>query len=189
MKIHLIRHGKTIANEKKLYCGSTDIPLSYNGILELESLKKEIKYPTGDLLISSGLLRASQTTKIIYKKNPDLLISELNEFNFGLFEMKSYDQLKKNPFYINWIENYEEAECINGESKKIFDNRIHLALKKLTDIKQNNLVVVCHGGVIATIMEIFFPSRRNFYEWQPACGRGYTLEADRNFKNLVIQKI
>ena len=28
MKIYLIRHGKTEANERRLYCGSTDIALS-----------------------------------------------------------------------------------------------------------------------------------------------------------------
>ena len=31
MSIYLIRHGKTEANEKHLYCGSTDLPLSEKG--------------------------------------------------------------------------------------------------------------------------------------------------------------
>jgi len=35
MKLILIRHGKTEANEKHLYCGSTDIPLSDGGKAEL----------------------------------------------------------------------------------------------------------------------------------------------------------
>ena len=34
MIIYLIRHGKTEANERHLYCGSTDLPLSDAGIAE-----------------------------------------------------------------------------------------------------------------------------------------------------------
>lgn len=185
MKIHLIRHGKTIANEKRLYCGFTDIPLSEKGILELEYLEKEIDYPTGDLLIATTLSRTSQTIKFLYGKKPDLLISGLNEFNFGSFEMKSYDELKGNSLYINWIENYEEAACPNGESKKIFTERVEMAFNTLIKRSEDSLVVVCHGGVIATIMELLFPKQKNFYEWQPACGRGYTL--DRVSRSLFYQ--
>jgi alpha-ribazole phosphatase len=39
MTIYLIRHGKTEANEKHLYCGSTDLPLSNVGRAELKGLK------------------------------------------------------------------------------------------------------------------------------------------------------
>ena len=34
MRIYLIRHGKTEANERRLYCGSTDLPLSRQGAAE-----------------------------------------------------------------------------------------------------------------------------------------------------------
>ena len=42
MKLYLIRHGKTMANEKHLYCGSTNLPLSEKGIEELQNLHYEI---------------------------------------------------------------------------------------------------------------------------------------------------
>ena len=38
MRLLLIRHGRTEANEKHLYCGSTDLELSDAGRDELESL-------------------------------------------------------------------------------------------------------------------------------------------------------
>ena len=38
MSIYLIRHGKTEANEKRLYCGSTDLPLSEKGRAELRAM-------------------------------------------------------------------------------------------------------------------------------------------------------
>jgi len=176
MKIHFIRHGKTFANEKKLYCGVTDIPLSEKGISELFKLKQKILYPTCDFLVTSSLLRTNQTAEILYGRNPDLLISDLNEFNFGIFEMKSYEELKENPLYINWIKNYESAKCADGDSKLIFTERIHSAFNRLLEMKAENIVIICHGGVIATIMELLFPNTKNFYEWQPTCGRGYTFD-------------
>ena len=37
-------------------------------------------------------------------------------------------------------------------------------------------IVVCHGGVIAAIMEILFPGEReNFWQWIPDPGHGYTV--------------
>ena len=39
MTIYLIRHGKTKANERRLYCGSTDLPLSLVGREELSRIR------------------------------------------------------------------------------------------------------------------------------------------------------
>ena len=36
--VYLIRHGRTEANEKHLYCGSSDLPLSVSGAEELKKL-------------------------------------------------------------------------------------------------------------------------------------------------------
>ena len=43
IEIILIRHGKTIANEKRLYCGKTDLSLSNSGVVELKKLKESLK--------------------------------------------------------------------------------------------------------------------------------------------------
>ena len=47
MTIYLIRHGKTEANEKHLYCGSTDLPLSEAGRGELQGVHYEITVEQG----------------------------------------------------------------------------------------------------------------------------------------------
>jgi len=53
MKIYLIRHGKTTANEKHLYCGSTDLPLSENGIKELRQIKYDINIKNTEFITSN----------------------------------------------------------------------------------------------------------------------------------------
>ena len=41
MKLILIRHGKTVANENHLYCGSTDLPLDEEALAWFEALRRQ----------------------------------------------------------------------------------------------------------------------------------------------------
>ena len=68
INISLIRHGKTYANEQKLYYGFSDIELSESGIEELNMLKRNLKYKSGKLFITSGLKRTIQTLNILFGK-------------------------------------------------------------------------------------------------------------------------
>ena len=176
MKLCLIRHGQTEANEKQLHCGQTDVSVTKQGILDLFKLKESIVYPTAAIYITSGLIRTRETLWTLYDKEPDIIISEFMEMDLGDFEMKSYDDLKDNPEYQRWIEDIENAACPNGESKILFINRINKGLDKLKNLNTKSAVVICHGGVISLIMDQYFPGKQNFYEWQPSYGRGYTLE-------------
>ena len=59
----LIRHGRTEANEKWLYCGSTDLSLSDAGREELLALRREADYPAaaGLRFATSGMRRTEET--------------------------------------------------------------------------------------------------------------------------------
>jgi len=180
MQIHIIRHGKTSANEQKLYCGATDLPLSENGIAELASLKQQGIYPkSANLYFTSGLLRTRQTLDILYGSVKSTALPQLKEFNFGSFEMKSYDILKNQDDYQAWITDEDgHVSCPGGDNRQVFTRRViegFELLKKHIHASCNSALVVAHGGVIVSIMEHLFPNTRNFYEWQPKPGRGYTL--------------
>ena len=195
--LSLIRHGKTEANEKHLYCGKSDISLSENGIMELKKIKNSINYPEGSSFFSSGAKRANETLEILYPKKIYSEINEFREYDFGDFEMKSYEMLKENKEYINWINDKDgQVSCPNGESKIQYRERIKEAFNNLVEkcYKEsiNIAVLVCHGGTIGTILEIFYDSSKSFYEHQPSCGRGYTLtleKKDNEFKIINIDNI
>ena len=176
MTLSLIRHGATDANEKRIYCGFTDIPLSESGKAGLLRLIETGKYPKADIYITSGMKRTDETMRMIYNKSPDLVMEEFKEYNFGAFEMKSHIELCGDAGYLRWIEGGCEISCTSGESRDIFENRIKSGLRRLARLEAQSAVIVCHGGVIASIMEFLFPGKRNFYEWQPGFGRGYTID-------------
>ena len=65
MTIYLIRHGKTEANEKRLYCGSTDLPLSEAGREELRNLSYNIKNIMFSASVKGGISLSAMCKNII----------------------------------------------------------------------------------------------------------------------------
>jgi len=178
MELHMIRHGKTIANEQRLYCGQTDLPLSGGGAAELSQLKNQGIYPAAaSLYITSGLLRTRQTLELLYGPVQSVVVPQLMEYSFGSFEMKSHNQLNGQADYQSWIDDTAGSfVCPGGESKQDFNRRAAVGLAMLLEKAcEASVFAVLHGGVIAYIMEALFPGKQNFYEWQPAPGRGYTV--------------
>ena len=182
--ISFIRHGKTEANEKRLYCGHTDLDLSLSGITELRELRKTVRYPAGDIYVTTGFKRTVSTLRVLYGETESITIPELAEYNFGDFEMKNHEELQYLQCYINWIED-EHARCPNGESRAGFNARITEGFEKLKAIS-GSVVCICHGGVVASLMEAIFPGKKGFYDWQPGFGRGYTVTFGVNidYKNI-----
>lgn len=181
MELCLIRHGRTEANEKKLYCGHTDLPLSEGGKEELIALKKQSIYPLPvGMFFASGLLRTEQTIDILYGNVGRIAVPDIVEYHFGLFEMKSYEELKERDDYQAWItDETGVVPCPGGESKQQVEKRViegyTCILDKALQAGSNSAFVSCHGGTIACIMEYLCPKSKNFFGWQPQPGRGYAL--------------
>ena len=170
MTIYLIRHGKTEANEKHLYCGSTDLPLSEAGKAELQGLHNDIKNVR---FITSGMKRTNETLRILFGDVPYEEDPRFREVDFGIFEMHSYEELKDTPDYQVWLSGDNNVNVPpNGESGAQMKERVLAALSKIKD----DTCIITHGGVIATIMAYLFPEEeRNLYEWQPCPGGGYRI--------------
>ena len=166
-QIHLIRHGITEGNQRRLYYGAADIPLAKEGERMLKELVAEHIYPEaeGSDFYTTGLIRTEQTLTLIYGEKEHSVIEELREMNFGQFEMKSYQELKE---FRKRIEN--GFDILMGRHR----------LKELSvrhSGKDAFSTVVCHGGTIASIMEFYFPGKReHFYKWIPDPGHGFTLD-------------
>ena len=170
MTIYLIRHGKTEANEKHLYCGSTDLPLSDAGKAELQALHYDIKNVR---FLTSGMKRTNETLRTLFGDVPYMEDPRFREIDFGDFEMHSYEELKDNPDYQVWIAGDNNANVPpNGESGEQMKERV---LAAFSEIREDTCIIT-HGGCIAAIMEYLFPEeRKNIYQWQPKPGQGYKI--------------
>jgi len=179
MKIYLLRHGKTEANEKRLYCGSSDIGITENGREELLKKKAEFCYPSIDnlSLFTSGMKRTNETLKLLYGEVPFNALKGFKEIDFGDFELHSYEELKDREEYIKWISGDNNANvCPNGESGNQMTERVLEALDSLLSDGKDALIV-SHGGPIASvIMACFNLEKENLYSIQPSAGEGYEIE-------------
>ena len=170
MTIYLIRHGKTLANEQHLYCGSSDLSLSELGRKELCKLEYSINAVD---FLTSGMRRADETLYSLFGDVPFRQDLRFREVDFGAFELKSYDQLKDDPAYQTWITGDNEANVPpGGESGVQMRRRVLEAYREI----RRDTVVITHGGVIAAIMEHLFPQeQKSRYQWQPRNGHGYAI--------------
>ena len=170
MTIYLIRHGKTEANEKHLYCGSTDLSLSVAGREELQNIRYDIKNVR---FITSGMKRTNETLQMLFGDVPYEVEPRFREVDFGIFEMQSFEQLKDTLEYQAWLTGDNDANIPpNGESGLQMQERV---LSAFSEIKEDTCIIT-HGGVIASIMEYLFPNEgKNRYQWQPNPGCGYVI--------------
>ncbi len=181
MKLILFRHGKTAANERHLYCGATDLPLSELGRAELRAIRASGALPSleGFRVIVSGALRCRETLFELYGDVPFEVDPAFREMDFGDFEMRSYEEMKNDPAYIAWITGDNEANVApHGESGLEMRARVLAALDRLLQ-EGRPAALFTHGGPIAAIMERLFPQEhKTRYDWQPQPGRGYAVETE-----------
>ena len=191
--IYLFRHGITEGNKRRLYYGSSNIPLIEEGLEAIKTRREAGIYPETDgfLVITTDLLRTEQTLFEMYGREvPHETDPRMREFSFGDFEMKSYEQLKDREDYQAWItgDNWRNV-CPNGESGEIMLERSLVAME---DYIGKDCIIVCHGGVIAGLMLTWFPgdeTAEHFYAWQPKPSEGYRIDFDDELKPVSYKKI
>lgn len=175
---YLFRHGETEATEKRLYCGKTDLPLSEKGRRQIIALAKMGLYPfpAPERLYTSGLARTMETLSLIYPDKKAFPVPELNEMDFGRFEMHGYEKLVGDMDYIDWISDLSGAvPCPEGESAKAFTRRVTDGFEHLLWENGDRLAVL-HGGVIARLLLHLFPDRAlTFYDVHPRPGEGFKV--------------
>lgn len=181
LAVSLLRHGLTIANEKRAYIGWTDSPLSEAGKSKLQA--KDYPQRSEQLLFSSPLQRCIATASILFPNQKPQVIEELKEMNFGAWEGKSYDELKNHPIYRQWLTDIFTEPIEAGEDYLQFSQRIADGLEKVyrraTDKQVNHLVIITHGGVIRHILHSLFPEEKTFFDWEIPYGAGYKLSWDK----------
>lgn len=105
-KLHLIRHGLTRGNLEGLYVGGgTDLPLCDEGRQDLEVFKSRFVYPAPDTVFTSPLARAVETADILFPAATHrLVVPQLREANFGVFEGRRMEDLVKDPEFARWMD-------------------------------------------------------------------------------------
>ena len=179
MELILIRHLKTPGNEKRQYIGSTEEDLSEQEVLNFKQKYKIDSYPQVQQVIVSPMKRCIQTAELIYPKNQITQEVLLKECDFGIFEGKTYEELKDREEYQAWLDSGGTIAFPEGEEQKEFRSRCVRGMLRQVDrlCKENveSAAFVVHGGTIMAVLEQLAEDQKDFYHWQVENGGGYRM--------------
>ncbi|WP_203332138.1 histidine phosphatase family protein [Planococcus beigongshangi] len=133
--IHLIRHAPTAGNLKKQYIGWTDEPvLPFEAVADFRTKK----------VWGSDLQRCRQTAEKLFPYANYTADPDFRECHFGDWEMKTYEELKNEQRYRNWIDNPGKLSPPGGESFSKLAERVDKAFGRLPE--GNEFTIIMHGG-------------------------------------------
>ncbi|MEW6585605.1 MAG: histidine phosphatase family protein [Nitrospirota bacterium] len=192
--LYLIRHGETEGGEVRRYKGTIDVPLSENGILQMERVSEFVRAEVergaqgnpgpGRLaaVYCSDLSRAIKSAEIIARRHcvKPVIVPSLRERNFGRWEGMSFDEIRaKYPEeFASWAGNPLKFSPIEGESTLTMKDRV---MKSFEEIVRNHsdghIAIVAHGGVNRIIVcEILGVSLENIFRIEQDYGAVNIIE-------------
>lgn len=181
----MIRHGETGSNRERRYLGRTDEPLSPEGRNKLLAFREEGRYPEAELVFSSPMKRCLETAKLLYPEKEIIVIPGWEEIDFGLFEGKTYEELKDRPEYVRWLESGGTLPFPEGESREQFIGRsLSGFFAMMEQVRGKNAVAVVHGGTIMAVLSRL--SGGDYFDYQVANGGGYRFLVSLKEKKCEI---
>lgn len=183
-KLHLIRHGLTRGNLEGLYVGGgTDLPLCDEGRHDLKVFKSRFVYPAPDTVFTSPLARAVETADILFPAaGHRLVVPQLREANFGVFEGRKMEDLVKDPEFARWMDPASGFVPEGAEPTMEFHARcadtLHKLLEYMIRSEVTEAACVTHGGVIMSMLAQSALPRRPAEQWMADPGCGYTVQTD-----------
>ncbi len=187
----VIRHGMTRGNEEHRFMGRTDISLSEKGIRELEQLKEQGTYrkaekalEEGALLFLSPMTRCRQSAEILFPGRKGIIIPELIEVDFGIFEGKSAEELSGTVEFQAWIDSGKTLSFPGGEDFDTQIERITKAMNMIDELSekagQDTAVIVAHGGTVMSVNHIL--KGGEFLKWRIQNGEMVTMERNNHLE-------
>jgi broad specificity phosphatase PhoE len=168
----LIRHAEVEPNYQSVFGGRIDMELSPRGHQQAEVLARYIKPDWINLLYASPMRRVQQTLVPLLKKGMPApsIVQDLREVDFGDWTGCTWEQVSSkfgiSPY--GWLEQLDIDAIPNAESGARLRARLHPVLKRILESHPDqNVGLVCHGGVIRMLLSILFDlpfSRMGMFE-------------------------
>lgn len=155
MKIFFIRHGETTGDIENRYGGDYDDHLSEKGRDQSKDLAKQLKDKNIEIIFSSPLIRAKETSNFINDLiNCEIVVErDLKERNqYGILTGATKEESKlKHPELVELLK--DRLNTIDGaESYEDFSKRVSKVFNKIvSDEKYKNIAIVSHGGPLRVL--------------------------------------
>lgn len=158
MKLYVTRHGETSWNVENKVCGVTDVELTEKGREQARELAEAVNSRHIDIIISSPLKRAVETSRIIAEGRdiPILTDQRLTEQDYGIYEGVD----RKDERFLANKRNFA-YRYPGGESMMQVAHRTYGLIEELREkYPDKTVLLVCHGGV-CRVMNTYFRDMTN----------------------------
>ncbi len=159
-RLIFIRHGESKANEKNLFAGFSNFPLTEKGHIQAELTAKYVaeNYKI-DKIYASDLKRAYFTAFPLAKLTENIIIPDegLREIHAGEWEGANFAELPNShpEAFAVWTKDIGNARCPKGESVKELGTRIW---KRIREIAEENdgltVAIATHATPIRSIQTV-----------------------------------
>lgn len=149
MNLYVVRHGETIWNKERKIQGITDIPLTEKGREEAKELQSLVKDLNIDVVISSPLIRARETAKILVDSclpiNTD---DRIKERDWGMNEGADIDSVDRwDCWDVVLNTKVQNIEPLQDFMYRVSDFIEDIKLR----YKDKNVLIVTHSAVSRVI--------------------------------------
>lgn len=178
--LYLVRHGQTSGNVSHQLIGHTDMPLDDLGLRQARQVGLRMRSVPLDTIVSSPLQRARITAGEIARHQPvDIVLDDrLREMNFGHAEgLTIAEAADRYPDIMRLhTDPLDEHFCWPGGDVR---SRFHAAVfTTFADIaiahQHRHVAVVCHGGVIGSLLAQLDGGSPNDYAAYPVANCSVT---------------
>lgn len=163
MDIYLIRH-TSVDVPKGLCYGQSDVPSTNTFEEEAKVIQKKLPSTQVDFdLHSSPLSRCTHLMEFLFLEKVFQTDKRWMEMNFGDWEMKLWNDIPEEESQ-PWMQDFVNVTTPNGESFSQMIARVKAVWEETLQQSTNDKVIVCHGGVIRTILHLILeiPAQKVF---------------------------
>ena len=152
MRLWLVRHGQSVANQRKLVTGTPLDPLAPEGRHQAIALRKMLAAAglDADLIFCSPWLRAKETAELALPSSRLIVDDRIGETNAGeASDHPLEDFIGVFPdFYGDAANTYP-----GGESHLDLDARVQGWVKEVQSLGHQEILAICHSGPICCLMQ------------------------------------
>ena len=158
MRLIVVRHGATLHNAEARFTGQTDAPLSVYGVIQARAVAERLRTIDCSIVVSSDLLRATQTAEEIIAARPSASLSidpDLREIALGAWEGLTYAEVRdQQPEALAlWQRDPIHGAPPGGETALALQRRVIRAFERWRRPEQDTAMIwVTHGGVISALL-------------------------------------
>ncbi len=145
MRLYVIRHGESEANQKKVYTGWAQVNLTEQGGREAAGVKERLRGIPFDRVYSSDLIRAMQTAELALPGCTYETTPLLREFNVGNLQgLTTANATVKNRDFTPY----------GGENKDMIRTRVQKFMHLVETSDAANIAAFSHAGWLRMMLSV-----------------------------------